>query len=287
MKTAVIPPTCLLKTRDIGSISFGLCHEIQRDTEYADYYQNLDKFWILDNGADELGSGVQGEELFYLASQMSPSELILPDVLEDFPETVRRSKKFYETYSHRLPCSLRYMGVAQGKTFAEWISCYMMWFRSKGVDTIGIPYDLPFEDIPGFSESMVVRQTNAGRCAARRIALLMHLKENDLLKKTIHLLGSNDIYEFVIIRAVGLDKYIRSTDSTMAFAATANGELLNCLPSQIPSIPTDKKWPKLDFQSSCLKSTTLVVLENLIAYFQATGDAEALSRAEKLRASGE
>lgn len=64
--------------------------------------KNLGHTIILDNGAYEMGFAMQNTDYIKICESLKPNELILPDVLLDAEESVRRSTQFMDTYQDML-----------------------------------------------------------------------------------------------------------------------------------------------------------------------------------------
>src|SRR5947209_1926868 len=96
MLISVNGPRDQMVSYDWGNECYALAHECLKSQEAVEYYREHrdGRSMILDNGADELGVGMSGEELRYLIGAFEPTLVILPDVLKNGPVTVFRSDRF-------------------------------------------------------------------------------------------------------------------------------------------------------------------------------------------------
>ena len=124
MRTAVNPPLSASEY-NLGAFDYTLAHEALRSRDYFNLFapQSRGNRWLtLDNGADELGEGLQGDVYLDLIYDLKPQEVIAPDVLGNGPETVQRTKEFLQS---NLPWDqMSVMGVAQGQTKSEFMESY-------------------------------------------------------------------------------------------------------------------------------------------------------------------
>lgn len=252
LQYALIPPSSLVPQWDCGTISFGLSHEIQKDSRLKSYYSGLrreGRFWILDNGADELGIGLDNSsELVSLIKECNPSEFILPDVIDDGKLTLLKGEAFLDQNVSRLDPTLSYMGVVQATSFSEFVDNYLFWIRERRCSSIGISYNYHFDDIPSEYRVTLGSETKALACASRRLSVLKWINISGVVSKPLHMLGTNDILEFSLLRLLHLEKNVRSTDTTAPFAATQSGVSFE---GPMPHLLGDKNWDKLDFRSTC------------------------------------
>lgn len=196
MKLAVISPVSHLNTYSaLGDFDFALAHvaleakENERYEEYVSYFRNQaksNKLVYLDNGAHE-SSRVGYDELINIANDMEATHLICPDVLGNGVKTEENTMDFIAEYSNSTDA--RFIGVAQGATWDEFLDCFEYMVKEPKIQLIGIPYDVTFPEIvknkqtyfPEISKTMLQRES--------RIEALQRLKRENKLTKGIHLLG--------------------------------------------------------------------------------------------------
>lgn len=107
---------------------------------YQDFYQTRSrkKDWIiLDNGAAE-DVTFGPKHLLTMADVIGANEVVAPDVLFDYNETIAKTMYF----SRFADPKFRYMGVVQGTKFGEFLACmraYAELVPLNYITTIGVP----------------------------------------------------------------------------------------------------------------------------------------------------
>lgn len=266
---------------NVGWGVYGLAHEALKSKEYRERLvtqAKSDRVLILDNGADELGEGLQGEEFWDLVEEVRPDVVIAPDVLKDGPETIHRTTRFLYELSSREALvdfgDMKVMGVAQGKTLDEWINSYLSLISNSRIHIVGVPYDVDFSVVKGDEYALRGKKSSRER-SENRVDLMAYLQNRGLLLKTVHFLGLNDLGEFLHHRTQAYDVEVWN-DTTAPFAAAVDGRHWEVDKSG------EKDWPSLDFQVELDPAQYGFSINNLLCYFLATGDREALARLTKL-----
>jgi len=123
----------------------------------AEYYEKRpdDEWVVLDNSAHEKKFGESWEVLLEAASLVNPDEIVLPDVLFDAEQTVRRT---VEAYNHLRVLEKPFMAVPQGITPDQWWECFRRVDEAVQVDTIGISKDFEVWDggLPKLLETLLL-----------------------------------------------------------------------------------------------------------------------------------
>lgn len=180
------------------------------NTEYAKFYERMSregKFVLMDNGAAE-GSQLTANELLKMYALINPTEIVLPDTLNNSLDTLRKTFNFIHEHKD-LP--YRFMGVPQGKDFAEWCMCAEAMLREPRINTIGVS---KFLNIATGNDEIRV----AAVAFLRKMAKLLD-RERDI---EIHLLGCDE--GPAIVNAIQeLFPMVRGCDSAFAFIATQAG----------------------------------------------------------------
>lgn len=290
MKAAVNPPFAA-QHWDLGSMSYALAHLVEQSPEYKkrtlkltqSLHENRTAPLILDNGADELGEGFYGARFFDMISEIQPYEVIAPDVLGNLEKTRERTFSFLDDSNNQIPYGTGIMAVLQGGDRDKVLELLREYEEDDRITTIGIPYDLLFETptdigLPSFSTGH-----KSWEHSRRRAAFLFSEDFQATCKKEIHLLGMNTLWEFSLYKKFEekVPANLRSNDTTAPFAAGLN---LSAWKSVEDS--GDKNWPALKFEWKPLADQAVKSLHNLILYFDAVGDVEALKRAQALEDSG-
>jgi hypothetical protein len=269
MRSAVNPPIAVADDYDLGAFSYGLAHEAVKN---SDYYERLvrvsrtDRELYLDNGADELGEGMHGQDFNELIRGIKPDVVIAPDVLGKPEETLRRTSEFIlEMGDYCLDSGIQIMAVAQGLDIDSWLNGYLQLLSNPSVDIIGIPYDIEFDSSVGRWAGSK-EETKTEKRAHRRAELLDLLEFRDMLLKPIHLLGMNNLQELRYHDYKNRLAVI-STDTTAPFAAALDGNMWG-------KESGEKDWSALDFSvtAKSFEKYAPIVTQNLLHYFVACGD---------------
>lgn len=129
-----------------------LTHMVEKYPAYASVAQDVCGYKILDNSLIELGGAVDVERVAKAATYIGADEIILPDVFQNSPETLKAVddalKKLNEMYPNR-SWPFKLQAVAQGRDADEWIECYHRLLKNPDVDVIGIPKVLAKMDPKG------------------------------------------------------------------------------------------------------------------------------------------
>ena len=273
-----------------GTYLYGLAHEAIKNEEYRTFLRDgaKDRYTIFDNGADELGEGMQGEEYYDLIRDINPQEVICPDVLKDPEETLKRSDKFMEEVKEdEFLRDRKFMMVAQGTDFYEYRDNFLVLNNERpDIDVIGIPYDIDFT-VPWVKEDDEFQSLHKSRQRGmRRVKLIQFILrmgyETNTPLKPIHLLGFNNLAEikfyrdYVNLLPEGQRHVLRSNDTTAPFAAGSEKKTWN----DHPTLPKD--WEALDFEIEWDNRQKRAAYLNCLDYFNACGDFEASERLRRL-----
>lgn len=119
-----------------------LTHMVEKYPVYASTARATRGYKILDNSLIELGGAVDLERVLDAAKAINADEIILPDVFQDGPATVKAVKGSLQCLISNWPnrnWPFKLMAVAQGSTIEEWYDCYQQLLAMPDVDVIGIP----------------------------------------------------------------------------------------------------------------------------------------------------
>ena len=215
---AVELPVSLLYLSKFTNYDFVIASYYQENKDYADFYRKsredagVKRFTILDNGAFETGKSILFDDYIKIIEELSPDEIVLPDVVNDAYDTLDLVEKFLKrvVVTMHIP---RLMGVLQGKCVNDYLYCLEYYIRQSkeySIKTIGIPYHL-------FYRPTLLRKTN----------IIELCKEHNL---AIHILGLPNPYEILDLRKFG--KIITSVDTSLPVSAASQGMVLE-----------DNQWP--------------------------------------------
>lgn len=219
MKFYAIPPNKHLDMMDNGDGYFCLAHHFFNDSSYRDYFLHLRKnnpnaFILLDNGAAE-ESLVTEDVLIEAVRELSPNEVIAPDVLFQTKQTLVNFHKFIERMKEtNLLEKTSIFACPQGRTKEEWLTCYREMVEHPNVTCVGlskIAVPKCWNDVTG--DKMIGKSRN--EC-------VQELKDRNIILKPLHLLGMGEHTEFDYYQANKISN-IRSSDSCYTILAALYG----------------------------------------------------------------
>lgn len=223
---AVIASTpSLQRLSAAGTIDMALTHLVLAQPAYAGFFQARTRAGVtvvLDNSAYELqdttGAGMAAGPVLQAKELTGAQIVVCQDVLFDGPATIITTQRFLDAARHQDTAGaagLRFIGVPQGHTRAEWLDCYHRLVAMPGIDMIGL-------------SKLSVPRCFGAPVAEARIACVAHLLE--LGAPTLfHLLGGDRSlpWELREHRRLGHDRAehggVRSNDSSFAFWYAASG----------------------------------------------------------------
>ncbi|MGQ0776604.1 MAG: hypothetical protein ACT4NY_19625 [Pseudonocardiales bacterium] len=202
-----------------GTIDMALTHLVLSQPAYTAFYQARTRAGvtvILDNSAYELqdttGAGMAAGPVLQAAELIGAQLVVCQDVLFDGPATLATTQRFLDIARHQNTGGapgLRFIGVPQGRTRAEWLDCYHRLVTMSGIDTVGL-------------SKLSVPRCFGAPVAQARIACVAYLLELGA-PKPFHLLGGDRSlpWELREHRRLGHDRVepggVRSNDSSFAF----------------------------------------------------------------------
>jgi hypothetical protein len=200
----------------INDYTYALLHKLIEDENYYNAIKanREDGHAVyLDNSCYELGASLDNRLLANWVFRLKPTLFMLPDVLGNKDETIKRSTEFLEQYGDDLLDTS--MAVIQGSTFDEMVECYRYFrdyrfWHGGSIRYIAIPFVFSWVD-------KVVHQQ-----AAERIRLLRHLDHYKIvdLNRWHHLLGTWQAFEFGLYHDY---KWIKSIDTSNPVMAAIDG----------------------------------------------------------------
>lgn len=119
-----------------------LTHMIEKYPMYANTARDIGGYKILDNSLIELGDAVDLGRVLAAAEKIHADEIILPDVFQDGPATVKAVKEALQYLTEKWPnrnWPFKLMAVAHGKDTEEWHECYKELMAMPDIDVLGIP----------------------------------------------------------------------------------------------------------------------------------------------------
>lgn len=185
------PLSLLEQSLQYNDYCYALVHLFEQYPEYYNFYKTAkevhDKCVYLDNSIFELGQSFDPAKYSEWINKLEPNVYIVPDVLEDSPETIKKYYEFTGKYSE-LPG--KKMGVVQGKTYNDLVRCYS--FMSDYADIIAISFDYSYYLSTGIGNNKLERYTTG-----RQKFIQDLINENRWnWNKPVHLLGCSLAREF-------------------------------------------------------------------------------------------
>lgn len=212
MKLALIPPRGWERYALHSDFHLALAQVNNRfyDETYTRAADRQD-FIVVDNGAAE-GKPVGDFLLYSQAKKWGANEVVLPDVMFEAIETVRRAERFKANIddSAYVFDAFNYMAVAQGNTINTVKACIDGLSELPYVSTIGIPRHL----ITTLRQRFI------------RLVLAEWIDKEFPKRFQIHFLGTNPSVPSEVARAARETPFVRSVDTSMPFNYAIAGVML-------------------------------------------------------------
>jgi hypothetical protein len=207
VRAALIPPKGLYTTALASDMHLALAH-LMGDKDYRHLYENLisdHDYLILDNGAAE-GSTVSDKYLLTIAFQLGADEIVLPDVIRDAEETIKRGKQFLQHMAESQIKPPNLMGVLQSTGPAkEWQTCLEEFAKIDMVTTIGVPRHF----------------VNYDKYMRHQVLTWINYWYKDRFQ--VHLLGMNSRFPSEVANISREHPWVRSCDSSLPYNYTIAG----------------------------------------------------------------
>lgn len=215
------PISALNRSLEYNDYGYALVHLFETHPNYFKFFKKLrsttDTPVLLDNSIFELGKSFDPVKYVDWIEKLNPNYYIVPDVLEDYQETVNEWINFN---SQPLPTGPQQIGVVQGKTWTDLVNCYK--FMSDQADYIAISFDYSYYQATGYGKS-----TLECMCSGRQRFIDQLINEGIWnWNKPHHLLGCSLAREFRYY----VDKdiiNIKSCDTSNPIVAAIHGLAYN------------------------------------------------------------
>lgn len=212
MKIAHIISPFWVGSYPLGDYRMVLAPWALRFPEYATAMRSPKAYVLMDNGAFE-GDQMPISKINEAASLVNADEIVLPDVLGEPRDTLKRSWEALGQLAVR-----RVMFVPQGRTYEAWKGCLDAWLAKWEKSSWGDAYSLSL----GVSNLREAKGTRAQK--GTRVELLAYAARTEL---PIHLLGVSSMTEFTSRELhAATDLGVRGVDTSSAFAMATEGKLL-------------------------------------------------------------
>lgn len=226
------------------SSHMAMAHLVLEDDNYSRWskeQRNLGRSLILDNSASYFGRALDNDSLMNCINMINPNEVVLPDVLGNFDETIKRSLKFLNQIKNI--GNLKIMAVPQGDSLEEYIECYNIFSSDDRIKVIGLSYTVDNIFLGGMIPLDYV---------SSREYLIKLLYENNIINsnKEHHLLGLGNSGQ-IELQKLNKFSFIRSCDSNTAYiTAKQNIEIFKGVAYRKPkgSINFEDKFEKITYK---------------------------------------
>ena len=210
------PISILEESKQYNDYDYALVHLFETQPEYLNFFKRslaAGREVLLDNSIFELGEAFEPRKYIEYASELNPSFLIVPDVLEESEATISAWEKFSLDYKLSDYTDAYTIGVVQGKSYQELVECYK--FMADHADYIAISFDYSWYNKIAYSKRPG-RLGHLDRWCAGRPHLIQRLVDDGVWDSTKphHLLGASLAREFRTYVPVAKELNIRSLDTS-------------------------------------------------------------------------
>ena len=205
-------PFCLLeKSKEFNDYDYCLPHLMDQNEEYKNFFYESKKqgrYIVMDNSLHELGEAYNTERLMHWIKEIKPDEFIVPDVWENYNESVRNAKTWSQI---ELPEGVTKVAVVQAKTQHYAALCTQA-YKDLGYKKIAYSYGASY-----YNDVCPHPNKDLGKAIGRYMVI------NDLMKKDIlsskdrvHLLGTASPIEFGLYKNIECIESIDTSNPVMA-----------------------------------------------------------------------
>jgi len=131
------PKAIFNRIQEVTDYDYALVHLFEEDPEYLQKFKDAlaaGREVILDNSIFELEEAFDADRFAYWINELKPTWYIVPDSLENYTQTMENMADWNEKYADKVPG--KKIGVVQGKTYSEIVSCYEYMNTHGNVDMI-------------------------------------------------------------------------------------------------------------------------------------------------------
>ena len=209
------PIAILEESKSYNDYDYALVHLFETQPDYLNFFKRslaAGREVLLDNSIFELGKAFDPSKYIDYASDLDPTFLIVPDVLEDAKATMSSWNTFHLNYKLSDYTNASTIGVVQGETYQDIVDCYK--FMSDNADYIAISFDYSWYNKIAYSQRPG-RLGHLDRYCSGRPHLINRLVDDGVWDNTKphHLLGCGLPQEFSFYNNAGWD-WIYSLDTS-------------------------------------------------------------------------
>lgn len=252
------PPIFMKELQPFQEFTFIEAAGALQHQEYLDYLLRLkalrpELFSIMDNSVYLNNEPLPTKDFMKVYEQLLPSCVIAPDFPYDLPNTITATDSFVKEYTGKIDA--RIMGVPQGNSYAEYMTCFMRLLDIPEISIIGINMFMDWAH-PSFK-----KMSKSERVQKMRTLVMQNvhdevsrIQEADERQLDIHLLGLVLGPEILYANKYNLDTIV-SCDSSSAFMHGYN--LIRYTRKGLQEKLWDKK---LDFSISSVSPTQKICI---------------------------
>ena len=205
-------PFCLLeKSKEFNDYDYCLPHLMDQNEEYKNFFYESKKqgrYIVMDNSLHELGEAYNTERLMHWIKEIKPDEFIVPDVWENYSESVRNAKLWSQI---ELPEGVTKVAVVQAKTKHYAALCTQM-YKDLGYKKIAYSYGASY-----YNDICPHPNKDFGKAIGRYMVINDLMKDNILSPKDrVHLLGTASPIEFGLYKDMECIESIDTSNPVMA-----------------------------------------------------------------------
>jgi hypothetical protein len=205
-------PFCLLeKSREFNDYDYLLPHLMDENEEYRNFFyesKKMGRYIVMDNSLHELGEAYNTERLMHWIKEIKPQEFIVPDVWENYAESVRNAKQWSKV---QLPEGVTKVAVVQAKSIYEAGLCVQA-YRDLGYKKIAFSYGAEY-----YHEMCPHPNKDLGKAIGRYMVISQFMQNKTLLSgDRVHLLGTASPIEFGMYKNIPCIESIDTSNPIMA-----------------------------------------------------------------------
>jgi hypothetical protein len=207
------PISILEDVQEVTDYDYALVHLFETHPEYYNFFKQAvmkGREVLLDNSIFELGTAFSADKFAKYVKELEPTFYVVPDVLENASETISKFEAFVNKYPELSGLKI---GVVQGKTYQDIVTCYK--YMSDRADYIAISFDYSLYQYIGtkFGEYTPAHLVKLQQQCSGRKRLISMIKYDGYwnYNKPHLLLGASLPTEFASYKQ---DQSIRSCDTS-------------------------------------------------------------------------
>jgi hypothetical protein len=213
-------PFCLLeKSREFNDYDYCLPHLMDENEEYRNFFyesKKMGRYIVMDNSLHELGEAYSTDRLIHWINEIKPDEFIVPDVWENYAESVRNAKQWANVAMDIMfPPNTTKVAVVQAKSIYEAGLCVQA-YRDFGYKKIAFSYGAEY-----YHELCPHPNKDLGKAVGRYMVISQLYNTKTLLPNDrVHLLGTASPIEFGMYKNM---PFVESIDTSNPIMAAIEG----------------------------------------------------------------